>query len=86
MQCGACLDTTINGFWDRQSERAFVDVRVFNPYANSNLSTTSCGKKHENIKKRAYEQRLLCLFHTTPTGGMAPETMVFYKKLASQLE
>ena len=75
------------------SERAFVDVKVFNPYApsNSNLSTTSCYKKHENIKKHAYEQRLREVEHSSfmplifsATDGMAPEAAVF-TRLASQL-
>jgi len=26
----------MNGFWGSQSERCFIDVRVFNPYAASN--------------------------------------------------
>ena len=38
----------------------FFDVRVFNPYAQSNRqqNLTSTYRKHENIKKRAYEQRV----------------------------
>ena len=92
-QDGVCLNIAMNGFWGERSERAFVDVKVFNPYApsNSNLSTTSCYKKHENIKKCAYEQRLREVEHSsfTPlifsvTGSMAPEATVFYKRLASK--
>ena len=88
-----CLDIAMNGFWGGQSERAFVDVKVFNPYApsNSNLSTTSCYKKHENIKEHVYEQRLREVEHSSfmplilsATGGMAPEAAVF-TRLASQL-
>jgi len=30
-QGGAHLDVTMNGFWGGQSEKRFVDVRVFNP-------------------------------------------------------
>ena len=82
----------MNGFWGRQSERAFVDVKVFNPYtpSNPNSSTTSCYKKHENIKKHAYKQRLREVEHSSfmplmlsATGGMAPEATVFYNRLAS---
>ena len=38
----------------------FVDVRVFNPLAASNASSSlaSCYRRHENIKKRAYAQRI----------------------------
>ena len=52
-QDGARLDIDMNGFWGGRSERAFVDVRVFNPFAPSNISSSlsSCYKKHENIKK-----------------------------------
>ena len=37
-QEGARLDVVMNGFWDGQSERCFVDVRVLNPYAASPIS------------------------------------------------
>ena len=33
---GARLDIAANGFWGGRSERAFFDVRVFNPHAPSN--------------------------------------------------
>ena len=72
----------MNGFWGGRSERAFVDVGVFNPYAPSNSysSTMSCHKKHENIKKHVKIMRSgTCLFLFTSTGGMAPEAMVFTK-------
>ena len=43
-----------------ESECPFVDVRVFNPFATSNAasSLSTCYKKHKNIKKRAYGQRI----------------------------
>ena len=43
----------INGFW---GERTFLDVKVFNPYAPSNRSTTPrrIYRRHENVKKRSY--------------------------------
>ena len=77
-----------------RSERAFVDVRVFNPFAPSNAasSLSACYKKHENSKKRAYGQRILEIEHAsfTPvvmsaTGGLAHEATCFYKRLASLL-
>ena len=56
---GARLETASNGFWGGPFEWAFFDVRVFNPYAASNFQPlTTCYKKHENIKKHAYEQRI----------------------------
>jgi len=45
-------DMAVDGLWGGRSERCFVDVRVFNPFAPSNSSTSisSTFKKHENIK------------------------------------
>ena len=84
----------MNGFWEGRSERAIVDVRVFNPFAPSNAASllSACYKKHENIKKRAYGQRIRENEHAsfTPvvmsvTGGLAHEVTHFYKHLASLL-
>ena len=72
----------------------FFDVRVFNPHAPSNRHTqlSSCYRKHEQIKKRAYEQRIREVEHAsfTPlvisaTGGLANEASTFYKRLTSLL-
>ena len=61
-------------------------------YANKNSSISNCYKKHENEKKRAYEQRIRNIEHSsfTPlvvsaTGGMAKQSTTFYKRLASLL-
>ena len=55
---GARLDIAANGFWGGKFERAYFDVRVFNPHAptNKQQSLSSTYKKHERIKIRAYEQ------------------------------
>ncbi len=91
---GARLDIAMNGFWGGRFEKTFVDVRVFNPYApsNSNSTITSCYKKHENQKKRAYDQRIRDVEHATftplvlsATGGLSRQATVFYKRLASLL-
>ena len=57
---GARLDVAADGFWGSQFERAFFDVRVFNPHAPSNghPQPSTCYRKHENEKKRVYEQRI----------------------------
>ena len=64
-----------------------VDVRVFNPLAASNASSSlaSCYRRHENIKKRAYAQRIRVEEHASFTplvmsasGGLAHEASVFY--------
>ena len=88
------LDIAANGFWGSSFERAFFDVRVFNPHAPSNRHTNlqSVYSKHEQIKKRAYEQRIREVEHATfsplvlsATGGLAREADTFYKRLASML-
>ena len=91
-QDGARLDVAMNGFWGGKNERSFCDVRVFNPHAPSNrassLSTTY--RKHERLKKNAYEQRVMQVEHATftplvfsATGGLGNEANTFYKRLAS---
>lgn len=88
---GARLDIAANGFWGGRSERAFFDVRVFNPHAPSNRQPLpTCYRKHENQKKRAYEQRVREVERGsfTPlvmalTGGLGKAASVCYKRLAS---
>ncbi len=92
---GACLDIVANGFWGGTFEIAFFDVRVFNPFAppsNHHSSVTTAYRQHEQLKKCHYKQRLREIEHSafTPlvlsqTGGLAPATGVFYKRLASML-
>ena len=72
--------------------RGFIDFRVFNPPAPSNSSSSLSSTLHENIKRRAYGQRIREVEHAsfTPivmsaTGGLAHEATVFYKHLASLL-
>ena len=93
-QDGARLDVSANGVWGGRFEKTFFDVRVFNPYAPSNKNQTpsACYRKHEKEKKRAYEQRICEVEHSsfTPlvfsaTGGMGREATCFYKRLASML-
>ena len=93
-QDGARLNIVMNGVWGGRSECAFADVRVFNPFAPSNTtsSLSTCYKKHENIKKRAYGQHIREVEHAsfTPvvmsaTGGLAHEATFFYKCLTSLL-
>ena len=81
-QAGARLDIAANGVWGGTFERTYLDVRVFNnPHAPSNRHTNlqSVYRKHEQIKKRAYEQRIREVEHATfsplvlsATGGLAP--------------
>ena len=60
--------------------------------SNRRIPLSSCYRKHEQTKKRMYEQRCREVEHAsfTPlvisaTGGLAKEATVFYKRLASML-
>ena len=53
---GTRLDIAASGFWGGHHERAFFDVWIFNPHVSSNCQPIStCYRKHENTKRRAYE-------------------------------
>ena len=76
---GARLDVAVYGFWGGRFEKAFVDVRVFNPCAQSNhwSPLASVYRRHEQEKRRQYEQRIREVEHATftplvmsTTGGM----------------
>ena len=81
-------DINVRSFWQRL-QRAFVDVRVFYPFApsyrNQSLATTM--KTMENQKKRKCNQRILYgengsftpLVFTT-NGGMSTETKQFHRR------
>ena len=89
----ARLDIAADGFWGDHRERVYCDVRIFNPLAPSNnQSMSACYRKHEKMKKRAYEQRVREVEHGsfTPlvfsaTGGMGDAAKIFYKRLASMI-
>ena len=79
--------------WGGRHERAYFDVCVFNPLAPSNRQPlAACYRKHENIKKRAYEQRVCEIEHSsfTPivlslTGRLGKAANLCYKRLASMI-
>ena len=94
IQPGTRLDIAANGVWGGSFERTYFDVRVFNPHAASNRHTDpqTVYRKHEQIKKKAYEQRILDIEQASfsplvlsATGGLAREATTFYKRLASML-
>ena len=89
----ARLDISADGFWER-SEKAFFDVRVFNPFASTNLKHQlgSCYHLHEMEKRRQYDERVreveqgsFAPLVFTTSGGMGKQATVFYKRLASLL-
>ena len=89
----ARLDIRARGFW-RRGQNAFFDVRVTNADSASqnNSSIHSILKKHEDEKKRAYNERVMQVEQGTFTplvftvaGGMGPECLKFHKSLAEKL-
>jgi hypothetical protein len=56
----ARLDIAADGLWGGHFERFYFDIRIFNPFARSNRlqNQKAVFRKHENEKKRAYEQRV----------------------------
>ena len=91
---GACLDIAVNGFWGGRLERAFFNVRVFNPHAPSNQRhhPSASYRYHENNPPRAYDQHIREVEHAsfTPlifsvTGGLGRIAATTYKHLASML-
>ena len=92
-QNDARADIKARGFWGRR-QCAFFDVRVFHPNAQSyrNSSIQSLYRKHEQIKKREYGNRVREVEYASFTplvlatsGGMGREATMFYKRLADTL-
>ena len=92
-QDSARLDVSARGLWGPM-EKAFFDVRIFHPNADSNRSKSlpQLYTSHENEKKRSYNQRVVQVEHGTftplvfsTTGGESPECMRFHKRLATLL-
>ena len=80
----------VNGFWGSQHQKAFFDVKVFNPNASSyrGSQVSSLYRRFEKDKRRRYEQRIreVEMASFTPlvfstSGGMSGCTNVFYKRL-----
>ena len=83
-------DVVMRGFWQRQ-QRAFIDVRVFYPFARSyqNRSLQATMKTIENEKKNKYNERILqeengsftpLIFSSN--GGMSNETKRFFSRMS----
>ena len=76
--------------WERQRSALF-DVRVFHPNADSyrDLTPKQIYMKHENEKKRQYEEGVMEIEQgtlpplvSTTTGGMADECVKYHSRLA----
>ena len=90
---GARLDIVADNFW-QDGQRAFFDVRVFYPLAQSYRQTRmeACYRSKEQEKRRCYDERVREVEKGTFTplvfstsGGMAPAAAVTYKRLACQI-
>ena len=90
----ARLDVAASGVWGGRFERTFIDVRGFNPFASSNRSAslTATYTRHEKAKRRAYEERIRMVEHSSfvpavfsTTGGMGKASSSLYKRIASLL-
>ena len=89
----ARLDVSARGFWIK-GNRAFCDVRVFNPLAPTyrNQTLKAAHITNENAKKREYGERVLNVEHGTLTplvftcfGGMSIECSRFYNRLSEKI-
>ena len=89
----ARLDIAARGFWMR-GQRAFCDVRVFNPLAKCHRTKplAKIHEVHEKEKKVKYATRVIEIEHGTFTplvfscfGGMSRECSYFYKRLAEKI-
>lgn len=88
------VDVSARSFWAR-GQRAFVDVRIFNPMAPRNWGheLRTAHVRHEKRKGTAgrgsmrfeHEQRSFTPLIFPTTEGMAPTTTTFYAILAQQL-
>jgi hypothetical protein len=90
---GARLDVSARSFWTPM-DKVFTDVRIFHPHAptNAQMSVTQMYKHHENLKKRAYNARVIQVEKGTftplvfsTTGGMGSEAERFVKMLARKM-
>ena len=85
----ARLDVSARGFWLR-GQRAFFDIKVFNPIAQRYLAMSPFQAYHSNEleKKRLYNERVLQVENGSFTplvfsahGGMGWECKRFFKRL-----
>ena len=89
----ARLDVSARDVWIRGG-KAYFDVKVFNPLAQSysNQTLKAAHRSNEKSKKRNYVERILEVQHGTFTplvftclGGMSIECAHFYNRLAEKI-
>ena len=83
------MDERTRGFW-RNAQSAYFDVRVTNTNSPSQLDVPLADiySKHENEKRRHYNERVMNVEHGTFTplvysinGGIGPECSAYHKHL-----
>ena len=86
-------DIRARGFW-RKAQNAFFDVRVTNANSASQqrMALSKVLEKHEQEKKRNYNERIMNIEHGSFTplvysinGGVGPETQAFHKEVAQKI-
>ena len=89
----ARLDVSARGVWVKGS-KAYFDIRVFNPLAQSYMNQTlkAAHKTNEGNKKREYAERILNVEHGSFTplvfscfGGMGTECNHFFNRLSDKI-
>ena len=87
----ARLDVVTSGVWGGRFERTFLDVRVFNPYAPSNRTSSlpACYHHHEQEKRRRYDRRIREVERSSflpvvlsATGGCGKGATALLKRIA----
>ena len=93
MDENARVDVAARGFWIK-GQKAFMDVRVFNPLAKTYLSGSleAAHRRNEQEKKRKYAERIIQIEHGSFTplvfsclGGMSRVCSHFYTRLSELL-
>ena len=89
----ARLDISARNVW-RVGDKAFFDVRVFNPTSKSYMKMTlkNAYVNNEREKKREYNERIINIEHGSLTplvfscyGGMSQECGAFFKHLTTMI-
>ena len=91
----ARLNVAANGFWGGCYERAYFNVKIFNPHAPSNRQQCLAAtyRRHERIKISAYEQCVREVEHgplphalvMSLSGGCGNAASTCFQTLASML-
>ena len=89
----ARFDIAARGFWN-SGQRAYFDVRVFNPFSQcySKAPLRACHRRNEMEKRRSYEERITSVENGsfiplvfTTAGGLGPVATIFYKRLTTMI-